>query len=56
MGKVKVPRRPSYVRCGDKRYITFVFMLTAKAMVTHWRELPALWRDTAHYRRELSRG
>lgn len=54
MGKTRAPRRPSYTRCGDKKYITFVFMATVAAMVAHWRELPALWRDTAHYRKEAT--
>lgn len=56
MGKGRASRRPSYTRCGDKRHILFVFMATIAAMVAHWRELPALWRDTADYRKGMANG
>lgn len=47
MGKgPKSSSRPAYVRCGDKKLIFDVFLLTLGAMFRHWRELPDVWRET----------
>lgn len=42
----KAPRRPAYVRCGDKRKITMAVFATVVACLRHWRELPDVWRET----------
>jgi hypothetical protein len=48
VSKQKPPPRPWFVRCGDKKKIAGVIMLTALAMVRHWRELPAIWKETGN--------